>query len=87
MSKFISENGGVLAVLGVCLVTGAAYMEWRINVNAADAIHAAGNVTPAQLADAVKDIASNTAAIEKLQATDERFEGKFDRIVDILLED
>ena len=87
MNKFISENGGILAVLAVCFVIGAAYLEWRISENATAAINAAGSVTPEQLAAALKDIAENAEDIGKLEGADDRFEAKIDRIVDILLED
>lgn len=87
MNKFISENGGILAVLAVCFVIGAAYLEWRIKENATAVINASGSVTPAQLDAALKDIAENAEDIGKLESADERFEGKIDRIVDILLEE
>ena len=87
MHKFISENGGILAVLIICFAIGAAYLEWRISENTQAAVNAAGKVTPEQLAAALKDIADNTDDIHKLESADERFEGKIDRIVDILLEE
>lgn len=87
MNKFISENGGILAVLVICFAIGAAYLEWRIDVNATNAVNAAGSVTPEQLAAALKDIADNADDIGKLENADERFENKIDRIVDILLEE
>lgn len=87
MHKFISDNGGILAVLAVCFVIGAAYLEWRISENTQAAVNAAGSVTPEQLAAALKDIAQNAEDIGKLENADERFEGKIDRIVDILLEE
>ena len=87
MRKFIADNGGILAVLAVCFVIGAAYLEWRIQVNATAAINNAGSVTPAQLEAALKDIARNGEDIDSLEKVDERFESKIDRIVDILLEE
>ena len=87
MRKFIADNGGILAVLAVCFVIGAAYLEWRIQVNATEAINSAGSVTPEQLEAALKDIARNGEDIDSLEKVDERFEGKIDRIVDILLEE
>lgn len=87
MPKFISDNGGILAVLAIIIAVGAAYLEWRIDVAASQAINDAGSVTPAQLAAAIGEIEDNADDIDKLESADERFEGKIDRIVDILLEE
>ncbi len=38
MKAWISENGGMLAVLAVALAILAAYGEWRIDVAVADAL-------------------------------------------------
>jgi hypothetical protein len=87
VSEFIKNNGGVLVVLGVVVGIGMGYLEWRIEEQAEAAINAAGSVTPEQLESAIKDILANKESIGRLEKTDERFEGKIDRIVDILLEE
>lgn len=87
MSDFIKNNGGILVVLGVVVAIGMGYLEWRIEVNTTEAINAAGAVTPDQLENALKDILKNAEDIDDLESTDDRFEGKIDRIVDILLEE
>ena len=87
MKNFISENGGVLVLMAMGFTIGAAYLEWRIEENTEAAIHDAGSVTPEELAAAIKDIANNAEDIGKLETSDQLFQQKIDRIVEILLED
>ena len=78
--KFIQANGGLLAVLGVCFVIGAGYLEWRIDVNQREQLAQADLASPA-------DVAANTESIDDLEQADLRMDGKIERIVDILLEE
>lgn len=78
--SFIKDNGGLLAVLGVCFVIGAGYLEWRIDVNQRSQLAEAELAKPS-------DVAANTESIEDLEKADERMDGKIERIVDILLEE
>lgn len=78
--NFLKENGGLIAVLAACAVVGAAYLEWRIDVNQREQLAAAELASPA-------DVAANTESIEDLEKADERMDGKIERIVDILLEE
>lgn len=87
MKQFISENGGIIAVLIVLMGIGGAYLEWRIDAAATERLNAAGLVTPEQLEAARRDIDRNAEDVDKLEAADQRFDGKIDRIVDILLEE
>jgi hypothetical protein len=80
VKNFIGENGGILAVLGICAVIGGAYIEWRIAVNVSDTFEAASQVEPHRMDRAEEDIV-------KLEATDEKLDGKIERIVQILLEE
>lgn len=78
--KFLQDNGGLLAVLGVCFVIGAGYLEWRIDVNQRAQLAAADLASPAA-------VEANTESIEDLETADLRMDGKIERIVDILLEE
>jgi hypothetical protein len=87
MKQFISENGGIITLLIILMGLGGAYLEWRIDEATTSQLNAAGLVTPEQLEAARRDIDRNAEDVDKLESADERFEGKIDRIVDILLED
>lgn len=87
MKQFISENGGIITILIILLGLGGAYLEWRIDKATNEKVNAAGMVTPEQLEAARRDIDRNAEDVDKLESADERFEGKIDRIVDILLEE
>lgn len=78
--NFIKSNGGLLAVLGVCFVLAAGYLEWRIDVNQRAQLAAADLASPAA-------VEANTESIEDLETADLRMDGKIERIVDILLEE
>lgn len=80
IKDFVSNNGGILAVLAVCFAMGAGYLEWRIAVNVGDAFAAAGSVAPHRMDAAEEDI-------DKLESVDEKLDTKIERIVQILLEE
>lgn len=87
MKDFIKDNGGILVLLGICFAIGAAYLEWRIESHVTSVVNTKGYITPAQIGvfkatqDALKE------DVKKLESTDEKLDGKIERIVQILLED
>jgi hypothetical protein len=87
MKAFISENGGILAVLAVCAVIGAGYMEWRISANVTAAVNAQGAITPEQLAVVTTKLTAIKEDVSKLEGNDNRLEDKIDQVIGILLED
>jgi hypothetical protein len=78
--KFISENGGVLAVLGVVALMMAGYAEWRISVAVSDKFEAEAQVEPHRMDQAEEDI-------KELEAEDDKLDVKIGKIIDILLEE
>lgn len=80
MKDFMSQNGGILAVLAVCFALGAGYLEWRIAIAVSDQFAANAQVEPHRMEAAEKDI-------NELKQSDEKLDGKIERIVGILLED
>ena len=82
--KFISENGGLIAVATVGLVVLAAFGEWRISVAVDEALAAKGFAT----SDKITEIQSDLAEQKMVHRDDrDRLDGKIERIVDILLEE
>jgi multidrug efflux pump subunit AcrA (membrane-fusion protein) len=87
MNKFVSENGGILAVLAVCAVIGGAYIEWRIDVNVTSKVNAQGAITPDQLALVSSKLEGIKEDVSKLEGDNDRLEDKIDQVIGILLED
>ncbi len=87
MNKFVSENGGILAVLAVCGIIGTAYIEWRISVNVIESVNAQGAITPDQLEVVTTKLEAIKDDVAKLEGNDSRLEGKIDQVIGILLED
>ena len=87
MNKFVSENGGILAVLAVCGIIGTAYIEWRISVNVIESVNAQGAITPDQLEVVTTKLEAIKDDVAKLEGIDSRLEGKIDQVIGILLED
>lgn len=87
MKDFISNNGGVLVVIGACLAIGAAYLEWRIDSRVTDAVNTKGYVTPAQIGVFKANQEALKEDVGELKNVDEKLDGKIERIVQILLED
>ena len=78
--KFISDNGGILVVLGVALALMAGYAEWRISVAVNAKFVEAGSVEPHRMDQAEDDI-------DDLEKEDEKLDVKIGKIIDILLEE
>ena len=86
MKQFISNNGGMLAVLAVVGVILAAYAEWRIGEAVSAKIDA---VTLQQISpDKIEAIEGDIKEVRTQHSADsERMDSKIERIVDILLEE
>jgi hypothetical protein len=80
MKKFLSDNGGMLTVLGIAVVILGAYGEWRISVAVQAEFAAEEQVAPHEI-DAIEE------DIDDLEVADTRMDSKIERIVDILLEE
>jgi hypothetical protein len=78
--KFLNENGGMLAVLGVVTILLGAYAEWRISVAVTDKFEAEAQVEPHRMDQAEEDI-------KELEAEDDKLDVKIGKIIDILLEE
>ena len=86
MSDFIDSANGKLTLLAIVLGAIAGYIELRLPSDADiqqkvdDKFVAAGSVPPHRMDRAEEKI-------DNLEATDEKLDGKIDRIVEILLEE
>jgi hypothetical protein len=84
MNKFISENGGPLAIAATALIIGAAYLEWRIDEITEVKLAEAGIVSVDRI-DAIENEVEDTQEQHKLDS--DRMDRKIERVVDVLLED
>ena len=84
MNKFISENGGPLAIAATALLIGAAYLEWRIDEITEVKLAEAGIVSVDRI-DAIEGEVEDTQ--EQHRRDSERMDDKIERVVDVLLED
>ena len=84
MKKFISDNGGILAVIAVVVVVLGAYAEWRIAANVGSVLEAENLASASAVADLKEDLEDD---IEDLEGDIGNLDGKVDQIIGILLED
>lgn len=87
MKQFISENGGMLTVIGIGLALLAGYGEWRISANISAELKAQDTVSASDLVSLTVNQQSIQDDIGELKGNDDRLNGKMDQIITILLED
>lgn len=83
MSKFISENGGPIAIAIIALAIGAAYLEWRIDEITEVKLADAGIVSVDRI-DYIENTLEDTR--EQHLRDSERMDDKIERVVDVLLD-
>ena len=84
MNKFITENGGPIAIAVIALAIGAAYLEWRIDEITEMKLAQAGIVSVDRI-DAIEGEVEDTQ--EQHRRDSERMDDKIERVVDVLLEE